>query len=69
MSSTEIELKNIKYYKIQSLVKVPGYIMTFYSNSPVDKKNNKTSIGFNIKDSDLDILIEKLKTLNIVRQE
>jgi len=69
ISAKEINLKNVKYYKIQSMYRVPGYLMTFYSNDLHDKNINKKSVGFNIKDSDLDILIERLKTLNIIRLE
>ena len=65
-SSSAIELSRVKYFKIQSLIRVPGFLLSLYlTNDQFDKNVVKINLVFNIKNNDLDKLINKLKSVNI----
>lgn len=65
ISSKSVKLSTVNAFKIQSLLRVPGYWIRLYINSSVDKKESQIDLSFNIKGSDLDKLVSKLKELKI----
>jgi hypothetical protein len=65
LSPKEIILADVRSYKIRS-TKSSHYLITFYFES--DKGNSKLkkkNVVFNLKNSDFDILQDKLKSLNL----
>jgi len=66
----EIVLSQIEYFKIQSLIRVPGYLLSLYlHNEHTGKKEIRKNVSFNIKGSDLDKLLEQLRLINIKQRD